>query len=351
MIKLITKLKRQQPSQAMIMRQLASLISAGVPIAQCLAILEQTHQHTDARIMFFKIKRQLLAGNSLYDSLRSHSQVFDNFTCHLIQLGERTGKLDKVLLMLAKHHEDRAALGKKIRQALFYPCLICCAAIIMTVCLFVFVIPSFAQLFKDADRSLPLLTRAIFSISSLLQHGWPAFCVFVFALSATSFYAYRRGRLTAAIEAIYRYAPLIRKLREASAMTHFSRHLAITLAAGIPILESLQLSAEMCSDRQLATIIRQLRAAVSAGVPLHEAMAIHQQFPAMLQQMVKVGEASGNIDHMLEKSADLLAAELDTRIQYLTQLLEPLIMTLLGVLIGGLVTGMYLPVFNLGSTL
>lgn len=351
MMHLIHKIKNRHTRPAIIMRQLASMLPAGVPITQCFVILEKTQRQQAIRIMFYKIQGQLLAGNSLYDSLRAHSWYFDNFTCRLIQLGERTGKLDKIFVMLAKHHEDQENFKRKIYQALFYPCLIFTAAIIMTICLFMFVIPAFAELFKDIDHPLPALTRAIFYLSATLQLAWPVLLIIMLVSTIAGIHAYRHGKFIKISDQICQYLPLLRECRDASALIHFTRHLAITLAAGIPILEALSLTSEMNSHARLATIIRQLRAAISAGHTLHAAMAPHTMLPALLQQMVKVGEEAGNLEHMLEKTGELLTAELDARILYLTQLLEPLIMTLLGVLIGGLVTGMYLPVFHLGSTL
>ena len=347
-----SRLKRRitAANKAVIMRQLANMIPAGIPIARCLDILEKNQHEPTSRTVFHKIKMQLMAGHTLHDSLKLHPDWFDTFTCQLVRLGEQTGKLDQVLLTLATHHENTATFRRNIWQALFYPCLILGVAIIMSVCMFIFVIPTFAELFKDITQPLPLLTRILFFLSRALVRTSP----FMLALAASMIALLitpQRAKLMNSLLAALRNLPPLTNILNRLAMIHFSRHLAIALAAGIPILEALSLTINMENPVLLTSSIRQLRAALSAGYSLHQAMQSQVIFPLLLQQMVKVGEEAGTLDKMLEKSAVLMEDELNARISHLTKLLEPLIMSVLGVLIGGLVIGMYLPIFNLGSVI
>ena len=351
MIKLLRKQRQAKMATGVLMRQLTGMLTAGMPITRCFEILEKTQQHTASRAVFYQIKNRLLAGHSLHDCLRQHPDWFDAFTCRLIHLGEQTGKLDDILLTLAVYHESRTAFLRNIRQALFYPCIILSTALTLSFCMLVFVIPSFAELFADTEKPLPLLTRFIFAISSTLRHGLPLVFVLLTLGMATLWMAYRRGKLFTSLLSALAYLPPLAAGLQTLALIRFIRNLALALSAGIPILDALHLSAGIGSHVELATAARQLRAALSAGKNLYQAMETIAVFPVLVRQMVKVGEESGTLDKMLSKTAELLESQLNTRITQLTQLLEPLIMSVLGVLIGGLVIGMYLPVFNLGNTL
>ena len=334
--------KKSNPDTAAIMRQLSSMIHAGLPISRCFDILEQTQVQESQRAALRKINMHLQAGHSLHDSLRIQPEWFDPFTCRLIRLGEQSGKLDDILQTLAAYHENNAAFRRTIRQALFYPCLILFSSLVLSCCMFIFVIPAFAELFQGIDKPLPLFTRIIFSISYYLSQGALPVCVLTI-ISAMIFLRKRRVNISR--------LPLIADCLQSLAIIHFCKHLAISLSAGMPILEALKLSSGNDQPRELVSAIHQLRSALSAGHNMHHAMQLHAVFPLLLQQMVKVGEESGTLDIMLNKAASLMESELNARIIHLTRLLEPLIMSVLGVLIGGLVIGMYLPVFNLGSVI
>jgi type IV pilus assembly protein PilC len=327
-----------------LLRQLAGMLTAGIPIARCFEILEKMQANANLRAALYKIKNRLLAGFALHDSLRHESVWFDTFSCRLVHLGEQTGKLDRILLALATHHEKRANWRRSMQKALFYPCVLLITALILSFCMFVFVIPKFADLFADMLHKLPLLTRLIFACSSAMVRGLPLLFGGLVLSILFLIYIFRRKKV------MLLRLPLLTNYLRAYAVARFTRNLAIALAAGIPIIEALKLSAGF-GDSVLENAVTELRTAVSAGHHLHQAIAATEIFPVMLQQMVRVGEEAGSLDNMLDQAAGLLEAELNARMEHFTQLLEPLIMCVLGVLIGGLVIGMYLPVFNLGSAL
>ena len=340
-------MRDQTAISATFLQQLACMVPAGIPIANCFDILEKTQVSPQTRALLYKIKRQLLSGHNLCDSLSVAPNWFDAFTCQLIKLGERTGKLEVVLRSLAEHHEKKLAFHRKIKQALFYPCILLITATLLTVCMFIFVIPAFEVLFNDTQTPLPLITRIIFRMSHLFSHPLFLFACLVMT-GLLAYYLFYQKRLTAHL---LRYLGPINACLLSLALIHFARHLSIALSAGIPILDALGLTAGICHHQALTKSIRQLRASLSAGRRLHQAMEPLPAFPLLLRQMTKVGEEAGSLDAMLLKTAYLMETELDARLFQFTQLLEPLIMSVLGVLIGGLVIGMYLPIFNLGSTL
>lgn len=321
-----------------LLRQLSGMLAAGIPVARCVEILEKMQPDSALRAALFKIKNRLQAGFALHDSLRAEPEWFDAFSCRLVFLGEQTGKLDTILLALTQHHEKRADWQRNIRKALFYPCILMVTAAILSLCMFIFIIPAFAELFADRYQQLPWLTRMIFAFSAVIRYALP---VLVLAIVA-GIYFIRRQKIS-----WQRLPPFSASVRDFAA-ARFTRNLALALSAGVPILEALKLAAGF-GHAELEHAVTDLRSAIHAGHSLHDALSANTIFPAVLRQMAEVGEESGALDAMLLKAASILETALETRMERFIQLLEPLIMCVLGVLIGGLVIGMYLPVFNLGS--
>lgn len=349
MLNVLLKRRNMQPETAVILRQLASMISAGITITRSFDMLEQTQHDTDARAGLFKIKNHLLSGHSLFESLQIKPDWFDHFTCSLIHLGEQTGKLAHVLQILAADHENKLEFRRSIRRALFYPTVIFTVAIILTCCMLIFVIPAFASLFSGINKPLPLLTRMIFTLSSLLNHTLPI----IFSLAIISLIALKLTSRNIFKILLHRLSilPPLAGILQSLALIRLLRNLALALSSGVPILDALQLISGITGHEVVNSSARQLRSSLCAGHTLYQAMQTLPAFPILAKQMVKAGEESGTLDKMLYKSAELLEMQLNSSIFHLTQLLEPLIMSVLGVLIGGLVIGMYLPVFNLGSAL
>lgn len=336
---------------AIFLRQFATLISAGIPLIQSCEILEKSQEKAACRTLIYSIKREILTGKTLFYCLSQHPNQFDKLTCHLIQMGEHTGKLEQMLMLIAHHHEKKIAFKKRIKQALFYPCLIAIMAFIVTICMLLFIIPHFAALFHETQTSLPFLTICIFSLSESLQHHLGLVAGFFLASAIYLYYGLRHQRLHLRVLQLLIQLPLVKPCANKIIFARFARHLAITFSAGLSITDSLSLIAHTTGQVTFANIIHRLSYHIQSGMPLHQAMVILAYFPPFMTQMVKIGEESGMLEAMLDKIADFLEAETDQMMKLLNQLLEPLIMIVLGVLIGGLVVGMYLPLFKLGSAL
>ncbi len=336
---------------AIFLRQFATLIAAGIPLIQSCEILEKSQEKTACRSLIYAIKREMLTGKTLFYCLHLHPKQFDSLTCHLIKMGEHTGKLDSVLMTIADHHEKNLAFIKRIKQALFYPCLITLTAFIVTFCMLLFVIPRFAELFYATQTSLPLLTVWIFSLSAALKHhlGMGAGLLLIGGLYL--YYGAGYHQLRNCLQRLMTYLPLIKTYVRKIILARFVRNLAITFTAGLAITDALSLAANTTGDAQFIKLIRHLSNKIQAGVSLHQAMETLAYFPNLMVQMVKIGEESGMLTHMLDKMAVFLESEIEQVIIILSELLEPLIMIVLGVLIGGLVIAMYLPIFKLGSAL
>ncbi|MFZ2315400.1 MAG: type II secretion system F family protein [Gammaproteobacteria bacterium] len=338
-----TKHKISPEDIAIFFRQLAVLIQAEIPIIQSLEVLEKSQEKQMMCLLIFNLRKEILAGKNLFLSFLNHTYHFDRFACHLIKLGEQTGKLSSTLLMVADYHERELKRRKDIKQALFYPCVITLIALGMTLLMLIFIVPKFAELYDGMTNKLPLFTIFLFRLSAAAYHLlWLLPLLFI----CTYFFKSKIIALYPWLARLPGLTSLLHKIH----LARFARHLAIAFAAGIPITDALLLSAST-NHQATARAFALLHNKVRAGQQLHRGMAELRFFPPMLLQMTKIGEESGQLDRMLHKSADFLEAEIEQWITRFNQLLEPLIMLVLGVLIGGLVIGMYLPIFNLGSTL
>lgn len=321
---------------AIFFRQFATLMQAGIPIDSCCDILAKNQQKPAMSALIVAIKHDLANGHHLSDCLRRHANYFDHLTCQLIHIGEETGKLETMLLSTANYHENTLLFKKNLYQALFYPCVITATALIIFLAMLIFIIPKFSELFQDSHVPLPYLTLFIFRLSALLRtHGW----LILLALTLSAFLFKNH------FPAIYK--PYSRK----NNLSRFSRHLALTISAGIPIIQALSIVNVSTSEPYFRHLVLQLQRKINSGLSLYQAMSNEPLFPHLLIQLVKIGEESGQLEAMLSKFADLSEADMSAFLKKLNQLLEPLIMLVLGVLIGGLVIGMYLPVFKLGSTI
>jgi type IV pilus assembly protein PilC len=355
---LLNQLRRNQNKRitlfdiTVFLRQLATLMSAGVPIIQSCELLEKSQVKSSIRLLIYSIKREMLTGKALYYSLQSHHPYFDELTCQLIKMGEYTGKLDEMLRIIADQQEKNLAFKKHMYQTLFYPCVICVTAFIVTFSMFIFVIPRFADLFQDTQVSLPLLTRCIFYFSAQLQQHLFLLLLPVMAGILAFFHPALSSHLKHRVRQFFIRFPPIRQCLHKIFLARFARNLAMTFAAGMPINEALKLAADASESAEGSTVwAEKLRRHINSGLPLHHAMETLRYFPELMIQMTKIGEESGMLVNMLHKAADFLEADINQLINHLNQLLEPLIMLGLGVLIGGLVIGMYLPIFKLGNAL
>lgn len=325
------------------LRQFATLISANVTLIKSCELLEKNQEKIALRQLFHAIKCELLTGKNLSFCLSQHPRYFNELTCQLVKLGEYTGNLDVMLIKIAEHEEKRLAFKQHLQRILFYPLFVMAIALFITLLMLIFVVPRFAILFADLHTQLPLLTQCIFTLSYYIKF----IMLFILLIASASFFYFRKAKIR--YDRLWQRVPYLNTQMRKMALLHFIRHLACTLSAGISLTDALRLTMTTCSHQELRLHIMQIRQKVTTGMLLHRAMPA--DFPLLILQMTQVGEESGTLDLMLDKSADFLAVEINRWLDRLSQLLEPLIMLVLGVLIGGLVIGMYLPIFKLGNAL
>jgi type IV pilus assembly protein PilC len=331
-------------------RQMATMMSSGVPLVQSFEIVGRGHENRAMQEMILAIKSDVEAGSTLTEALRKHPLQFSDLYINLVGAGEQAGILEAILHKLATYLEKTESLKAKIKKALFYPIAVIVVAFIITTILMIFVIPQFQELFSGFGADLPALTQLVIALSKIFQAWWWA----IFGAIGGTVYALleakKRSKAFAHfIDRASLKVPIIGDILNKSAIARFSRTLSTMFAAGTPLVEAMVSVAGACGNIVYYDATMKMRDEVSTGTQLQVAMRESQLFPNMVVQMVSIGEEAGSLDAMLGKVADFYEEEVDNAVDALTSLLEPMIMAFLGVVIGGLVIAMYLPIFKMGS--
>jgi type IV pilus assembly protein PilC len=331
-------------------RQLATMMSSGVPLVQAFEITGRGHENAGMQDLILGVKADVEAGNSLTDALRKRPLYFNDLYCNLVEAGEHAGILEAILHKLAGYMEKSEALKSKIKSALFYPAAVIVACVIVVSILMIFVIPQFSELFENFGADLPALTQFLVDSSDFFVAYW--FIIFA-VMGGAVFGALELKKRSIAVQQFLDRAilkvPVLGMIMEKSAIARFARTLETMFAAGTPLVEAMASVAGACGNIVFYDATMKMKDEIATGTQLQSAMRDTQLFPNMVVQMVAIGEESGAIDTMLGKVADWYEQEVDDAVEALTSLLEPMIMAFLGTVIGGIVIGMYLPIFKMGA--
>ncbi len=331
-------------------RQLATLLTAGVPLIQAFEIMGRGHERPAMQRLIGDIKAQIERGNALSDSLARYPEQFDALYCNLVRAGEQAGLLDELLQKIAGYQEKTERLKKRVAAALTYPLLVVLVAGIVSGVLLVFVVPQFESLFHGFGATLPPLTLAVMGLSRKLQTLSPLLLVLIPMVFSILMRLKRDSEpFNRWLDRMSLSLPVLGQVSRKAAVARFTRTLSVLTRAGVPLVEALPAAAGACGNRAYATTLNGLRPQVAAGSSLQRALRQSGAFPEQVIQMVAIGEESGTLDNMLAKVADFYEEEVENRVEALSRLIEPLIMAVLGVLVGGLVLAMYLPLFKLGG--
>ena len=337
---------------AIFTRQLATMLKAGVPLVQSFDIVAEGAEKPRMRTLVTELRNDVAAGSGLAPSLAKHPRLFDELFVSLIASGEDSGTLEIMLDRVATYKEKTERLKAKIKKALTYPSAVIAIAIVVTGILLIKVVPVFAETFRNFGSELPAFTLFVMQISEFVQSWW-----FIILLSAVGIgLAIREAKLRSVkfsefIDKVALKAPVMGGIVHDAIIARFSRTLATTFAAGVPLVDALESTAGAAGNSLYAKAIRQIKNDVTGGTTLYDAIKSTGMFPTMLLQMVSIGEESGSLDEMLDNVAGHYEEAVDNAVDNLSALLEPLIMSILGVLVGGLMVAMYLPIFMLGSVI
>ena len=334
---------------AVLTRQIATMLGAGVPLVQTIEMIGAGHNNGNMQKLLGTIGNKLQSGIPLSECLREHPKYFDDLYCDLVNSGEQSGALETIYARIATYKEKGEALKAKIKKAMTYPIAVLIIAFIVTSILLIFVVPVFKEIFDSFGAELPGFTLMVLAISEFMQAYWYFGLAGIFIAG----YLFKKAHLKSqsfrdSVDRKILKLPVIGDVLKKAAVARYARTLSTTFAAGVPLPDALESAAGASGNAVFRDAILEIRAEVNSGMQMNLAMRNCAIFPDMVVQMVAIGEESGAVDDMLAKVATVYEQEVDNAVDNLTTLLEPMIMAVLGVVIGGLIIAMYLPIFQIG---
>lgn len=336
---------------AIFSRQLATMLNAGLPIVQALAILEKQTEKKKLQGILKDVRTEVEGGAAFSEALTKH-RLFNRLYINLVRAGETSGTLDAILDRLANFLEKELELRGKIRSAMTYPTIVFIFAIGVTYFLLTAIVPQFAGILQGLGSELPVLTRFLMAVSDFLRKGTPIIVVVAVAayFAYRSYYRTERGRRT--IDHIKLRLPVFGNLNKKSALARFSRTFGLLISSGVNIVESLDITKGTAGNSVVEDILDQTKTAIQAGEPVSTTLQANPQvFPPMVSSMIAIGEETGALDTMLQKIGDFYEREVDEAVSALTAAIEPLMIIFLGFIVGLIVAGMFLPLFKIIGTL
>ncbi len=331
-------------------RQFATMIDAGLPLVQCLEILASQADNKTLGKTLDTVQNDVEGGAAYAEALGRHPKVFDELYVNMVAAGEIGGILDTILARLSAYMEKAMALKRKVKAAMVYPATILAVAVGVVAMLMVFVIPKFADMFTGMGGELPALTQMVISISDFASSYKMIILVGVIIglfILLQRYYATEGGRRR--MDGLFLRAPILGPLIRKVAVAKFTRTLGTMLSSGVPLLDALDICAKTAGNKVVEDAVFMTRDSISEGKTIADPLEETGVFPPMVVQMISVGEATGALDAMLSKIADFYDEEVDTAVDALTSLMEPVMMVFLGGAIGFVVIAMYLPIFKMAT--
>ena len=338
---------------ALFTRQLATMMKAGVPLVQSFDIVAGGVENQAMKGLIKNISNEVSGGNNFAAAVRAQpKEYFDDLFCNLIEAGEQSGALETMLDRLATYKEKSEALKAKIKSAMNYPIAVLVISGIVTGILLIKVVPQFEMVFSGFGSELPAFTQMVVNASEFMQAWW----LIIVGVLAGFYFAYKQAHKKSQAfrdgqERLSLKMPVVGDILNKSCIARFARTLSTTFAAGVPLVDALDSAAGASGNVVYKNAIMKIKNEVSGGTQLNHAMNQANVFPSMVIQMVAIGEESGALDSMLEKSATYYEEMVDTAVDGLTSLIEPIIMAFLGVVVGGMMIAMYLPIFKMGGAI
>ena len=335
---------------AIFSRQMAVMMTAGVPLVQALEIVGRGHDKPAMGQLILGIKAHIEGGAPFAEALSKFPLHFDDLFVNLVDAGERSGALETLLDKIATYKEKTEAIKKKVKKALTYPTAVMVIALVVSGILLYFVVPQFESLFKGFGADLPAFTQMVVDMSRWLQEfWWLLFMIIGGSIFSFAFFQRRSAAFRRFLDRLALKIPIVGDILYKSAVARFARTLSTMFAAGVPLVEAMDSVAKAAGNIVFTEAILVMRDQVATGQQLQLTMTQSAIFPNMAVQMIAIGEESGALDQMCAKVADFYEAEVDAMVDSLSSLMEPMIMAFLGVVVGGLVIAMYLPIFKMGA--
>ena len=345
---LFGKLKRINTEDMIIFNvQLSNMINAGISILASLDMLQKQVENRKLKNIIGDISREIESGDSFSQALSRHPATFSRLFVNMVRAGEASGKLDIVLTRFSEFAEHQEDLKQKIKGALFYPVILLCAGVAVTLFIVTFIIPQFAEIFIKTGIALPIPTLILYRIGMVIKHFWYLLGLLVIAvfIAVRHYVKTETGRFN--FDRFKLNLPLFGQLFRKSAISRFSRTLGTLVASGVPILESLGITKEVMDNEVLARVVENTRNSVEKGEKIAESLKISEEFPPATVQMISVGEETGALDVMLNKISDFYDMSIGYTIKKLTAVIEPLFLAIMGGMVGFIMVSMLMPIFDM----
>ncbi len=348
--KIKSRKKIKQDEILIFVRQLATMIDAGVPLLQCLQALEdQLEPNSGFYKVLHSIVEKVTGGSSLSDAFSLHPKTFDGLFVNMVRAGETGGFLPEILNRLATHMEHAASLKRKVKSAMMYPIIVISVAVIIVTLLIVKVIPVFENMFKDFGADLPMPTQILINVSHFVRN----FGIFILIAIIGLFFLFRwycntkDGRYI--VDGMKFKIPIIGDIIKKVSVARFSSTLAALIGSGVSIINALEIVSTTSGNEVINRVLKQATLATESGEPVASALKNSSHIPQMVVKMIEIGESSGRLDSMLERISAFYTDQIDAAISGLTSLIEPLMIAFLGIVVGGIMVAMFMPIFTLSN--
>ncbi len=330
-------------------RQLSAMLSSGMPLVQSILALEEQTENKEFTKVLHGVRTDVEGGSMYSDSLEIYPQVFDELYVNMMRAGETGGMLAETCDRVAAFLEDSNRLRGKVKSAMMYPSVVMSVALIICTCLIIWVVPVFAGMFGGFGAELPAPTQALMNVSDFIKNYW----YIVVAAIAAAIYSIRRYAATESgalnIDRLKLHFPMLGTLARKIAITRFSSTFAQLMSSGVPIIQAMSIVGVATGNKVIGKAILDARESVEQGNTISSTLKTNAEFPSMLIHMLNAGEQTGKMEEMLSKLSEFYQEEVNTMLEGLTSMLEPLLMVVIGVLIGGIVLCMFLPIFKMSE--
>ncbi|MFM7718995.1 MAG: type II secretion system F family protein [Actinomycetota bacterium] len=332
---------------AIFCRQFATMVNAGLPVLRCVAVLADQTESAELAKVLRRVRTDVEQGSSLAIALGRHPKTFSNLFIAMVRTGEATGALGEVLEEMAKQIESEVTLRGKIRSAMTYPIAVVGLVLVILSAMLLIVVPQFRTIYAELGAELPLPTRILLAVSAAFQSFWWIFILLVVGATVWVRRWIRTPQGRAAFDALKIRLPLIGPLFHKVAIARFANTFSLLLRSGVPVLQGLDVVKETVNNAVVSKALEEVKGSVREGESISRPLARHPVFPAMVVQMMSVGEDSGSVDTMMAKVATFYNEEVSASVDGLTALIEPALIVTIGVVVGISVISLYLPMFNI----
>jgi Type II secretory pathway, component PulF len=332
---------------AIFCRQFYTMLNAGATISMCLSILGQQITNKKLKNSVISVDEHVRKGLTFSEALKKQGNIFPDLFINMVNSGEVSGTLDTIMSRMAEHYEKESKINNKVKGAMVYPTILGIISIGVVIGMLTFVMPIFVGMFKDNGVVLPLPTKMLLGASSFLKTFWYLFIIIVFGIAFILNYYFKTENGQVFLSRVKLTLPILKNINEKIIVSRFTRTLSTVLASGVNLIQALQVVSKVLGNKIIESKVMEVREQMMKGGVLSEPLTKAGFFPPMLCSMIKIGEESGSLDEILDKTADFYDDELDTAIQQFTSILEPLMILFMGVVIGFMVISMLLPMFDM----